>query len=135
MQKLLKYFNLSEKKKLESNQWVDLLKRNDYPEVTICSAISKLENLSDDLKKDLLHWDKTGELPNIEVEDFTVQELIEYYGLHEIAAILMLDWLRREPNEAKIALAQPISIVHIEDNEIELLKQCEKLDKKSEFES
>ena len=57
------------------------------------------------LKEALLRWDRIGELPDYCIQGFTAQELMEHMGLHPVAAILMLDWLLREPEEAKFAIA------------------------------
>lgn len=113
---------------VQNKKWEELLRRNDYPESSIASAASKLENLTEDFAEAVLEWDRTGELPYMEVEGFTADEIVEYMGVHEIAAILMLDWLRREPEEAKMAIAESVSKIEISENEKEIIRQMEEQD-------
>ena len=101
--------------KPEAKDWYGLLKKNGYVETVAKNAAPKLEGMDPDLKEALVRWDEIGELPSVEVEGFTVQGLTEYKGLHVIAAFLMLNWLRRAPEEAKEFLAQPIDTVDVTD--------------------
>lgn len=53
-----------------------------------------------------LHWWKSGEIPALEVEQYNVQRLVDEYDMNPIAALLTLDWLIREPEDALATLAR-----------------------------
>lgn len=128
MLKMSDMFNPSKDNKKKNDVWADFLRKNEYPETAVYSAALKLNNMSPDLQEILWHWDQTGDMPDVEAEGFTVQELMEYKGLNEIAAVLMLDWIRREPEDAKLALAEPITRFSIGEAEIRKLKQSNEID-------
>lgn len=108
--------------------WGEFLKRNDYPQHLIAGMLPKMERLPEDLKEALKRWDATGVLPDLEEEGFCLKELVEYAGLQEIAAFLMLDWLRREPEEAKVALAEPRTKIYVDEKCIDELIYAEETD-------
>lgn len=112
----------------EGEQWIPFLRRNGYSDAAVASAAPKLEHMDPDLKKSLLRWDKIGDLPDREIEGFTVAGLIEYADLHPIGAFLMMDWLLREPEEAKYALAQPVSGLEITTELLSKLEESEAKD-------
>lgn len=128
MQKYLQLFKQAETGRGQASPWIDFLKRNEYPDASAVSAAAKLDALPTDLQEALLRWDKSGELPDLEAEGFTLRELMDYKGLTEIAAILMLDWLRREPEAAKLALAEPADRLEIGAKERKRLAECEAAD-------
>lgn len=128
MQKYLQIFKQAETDRGRISPWIDFLKKNGYPDVSAVSAAAKLDVLSADLQDALLRWDKSGELPDLEAEGFTLRDLVDYNGLTEIAAFLMLDWLRREPETAKLALAEPMDRLEIGENERKQLAECEAAD-------
>ena len=127
----MKLFHQKNKKNADDQKWIELLKKNGYPEKQIESIFAKLVNLPEDLKNALLEWDSFGKLPDVSSEGFTASELVDGFGLTPIAAIMMLDWLRRDPEEAKTALAQPISRIVIGENSMEEILKAEKSDQES----
>jgi hypothetical protein len=64
----------------------------------------KLEGSAPELRRAFLKWWEMGELPELGVEGFTVSQLIDQHHLNPIAAFLTLDWLIRQPEQAKAAL-------------------------------
>lgn len=104
------------------------MKNNGYPEKLIDNTNLKLENLPDDLKEALKKWDATGLLPDIEAQGFSIKELVEDIGLNEIAAFLMIDWLEREPEKAKLALCEPVTKICIDEDCIEEMVNAEEDD-------
>lgn len=68
-------------------------------------AAAKMERMEPRLLKQLDWWFRTGDLPEDVYEGFTVLELIEERGFAAPAAFLYLDWVLREPEAAKAALA------------------------------
>lgn len=89
-----------DEKKL-SNYLVEIY---DYPAFMIEGTIEKVKKLDSEIYNELEIWLNNGELSDIEVCGYTVKELINKYKMTEVGAFLTLDWLKREPEEAKKAL-------------------------------
>jgi len=51
-------------------------------------------------------WQASGDLPTLEVEGYTVQQLAKEHGMNPMAALLTLDWLLTDPESAKSAIAE-----------------------------
>lgn len=66
----------------------------------------KLIACSPQIKSAIVAWWETGDLADLEIEGFTVQQLVEQHGMKPIAAFLTLDWLIREPERARASLAR-----------------------------
>lgn len=59
-------------------------------------SIQRIRVLPSELKNSVLQV-MQGEFPNIEYHGVTLNELIENEHMKPVRAILMLDWIRREP--------------------------------------
>ena len=59
-------------------------------------SIQRIRVVPSELKNTILQV-MQGEFPNIEYHDVTLNELIENEHMKPVRAILMLDWIRREP--------------------------------------
>lgn len=105
----MSYMMRDEPLKESARQWKLFLKDHDYPGEAINGAAAKLDAMADDLKDALLEWDETGVIPDVEAEGISLRQLTEVFGFKVIAAIMMIDWLRREPDQAKFALSQPVA--------------------------
>ena len=123
------------KKSKEGEKWLPLLEKNGYPDAAAASAAPKLERMDPELQKALLRWDKIGAFPDREIEGFTVAGLVDNVGLHPIGAFLMMDWLLREPDEAKYALAQPITTLELNETALEKISESEEMDLQKNEES
>lgn len=77
-----------------------------YPAATAEAAAQKLLELRSELRPAFESWWSTGELPDVEVGEYSVGRLMEELEMNPIAAFLALDWLVREPDEAKQTLAR-----------------------------
>lgn len=73
-----------------------------YPEKGARIVANKLVVCTPQVKAAFMQWWQGGELPDLQIEGYTVQWLIEQHNMKPIAAFLTLDWLSREP-EAAIA--------------------------------
>ena len=73
-----------------------LLEEEGLNPVSSCRNIQKVRTLPTELKKAVLCV-LNGGIPDIEVEGVSFLDLTEKDGMKPIRAILMLDWLRREP--------------------------------------
>ena len=112
----------------EGARWLPLLQKNGYSGAALMPAALKIERMDPQLQQELLRWDKIGDFPDREVEGFTVSGLVENAGLHPIGAFLMMDWLLREPNEAKYALAQPLTRLEIDKTVLTRIAESEEAD-------
>lgn len=76
-----------------------LLAEEDSTPMFACKTIRKVRALPRDLK--LAVWDVLeGRLPDVAYYEVTLDELVNTEHMKPIRAILMLDWIRREPDEA-----------------------------------
>lgn len=112
----------------EGERWLPLLRRNGYSGAALASAAPKIERMEPQLQQDLLRWEKIGDFPDREIEGFTVAGLVENAGLHPIGAFMMMDWLLREPDEAKYALAQPFTALEIDETGQTRIEESEDAD-------
>lgn len=112
----------------EGERWLPLLQRNGYSGVALASVAPKIERMEPQLQQELLRWEEIGDFPDREIEGFTVAGLVENVGLHPIGAFLMMDWLLREPNEAKYALAQPLTKLEIDETALARIEESENVD-------
>lgn len=119
---------------VEGQQWIPLLKKNGYTDATITTAASKIEKMDPQLQEALVRWDRIGALPDRVIEGFTVAGLMENAGMHPIGAFLMMDWLLREPDEAKYALAQPVDKLEISQEIVNKIEESEVSDYPEEAE-
>jgi hypothetical protein len=70
-------------------------------------VVDKIGKLSPDIYTAFESWFNTGVIKDIEVEGYTVASLRQKKkNMNIIGAYLTLDWLRREPQKAKLALNQ-----------------------------
>jgi len=54
-------------------------------------------------------WFRTGKSPDFRVEGFSVEDILRYRPQGNIiSAYLALDWLKREPQRAKLLLTKPM---------------------------
>lgn len=67
-------------------------------------AAQKLLTLSSPVAEAFMTWWRSREVPEIEVEGYTVASLMQRQGMNPIAAFLTLDWLFREPERARASL-------------------------------
>lgn len=93
--------------------------------VLACKTIRKIRALPRDLK--LAVWDVLeGRLPDVAYQDITLDELVNTEQMKPIRAILMLDWIRREPDAAMYYMqteryAAPLTITEADK---EMLRQA-----------
>ena len=100
------------------------LKENDYKKHEVKAVLKKLKNMDPDILNALIAWCKDGVADNLEIEEISVYELHEKMGFSYVNAYLYLDWLKREPQEAKIALAGVIDKVRISElSEAQLVQE------------
>jgi hypothetical protein len=64
----------------------------------------KLVKSSPQIQQAFIRFWEAGEIPSMVVEGYTVSRLADEHGMKPIAALLTLDWLIRDPVQAKISL-------------------------------
>lgn len=85
-----------------------LIEEYDYPAFMVEKTLEKVEKLDSEVYNELEKWFESGQLSDIEIGGYTVKTLIDKYKMTEVGAFLTLDWLKREPEEAKKALLKGI---------------------------
>lgn len=83
---------------------MNLIKNFGYTDFQAKEAIKKIRNFEKEIKKSFAVWNTSGNLPEYEVEGFTLRELIDILDINTIAAFIYLDWLKKEPHVAKKSL-------------------------------
>jgi hypothetical protein len=88
-----------------------LLTEWDYQESQVSGVVDKLMAMEPSLIKSFEHWFATGELPEEPLfSGFNPQNTWNTFGLKPPAIFLLLDWIRREPEEAIPALEDEYGI-------------------------
>ena len=73
-----------------------IVTEEDSNPINACRIIQKIRQLPDELKlavSDVVE----GKIPYVEFHDISLEELINNDKMKPVRAILMLDWIRREP--------------------------------------
>lgn len=66
--------------------------------------LEKIEGMDPEVRNVLERILNNEEYEGIEIEGYTIEKLSDEYGMNEIAALLTLDWLKKEPENAKASL-------------------------------
>jgi hypothetical protein len=78
---------------------------NDYmQEHTLEVTLEDITKFSAPLLHEFENFLETGEPAKMEIEGWNYEKLTKERGLHPVGAFITLDWLLREPEEAKKAL-------------------------------
>ncbi len=75
-----------------------------YPRAGAELVAQKLTHATEIVWHAFLSWWQTGTLPELDVADYSLSQLMREHGMNPIAALLTLDWLAREPEAAKRSL-------------------------------
>ena len=81
-----------------------LMKEFGYPENGARLVADDLVGCSDAIWDIFWDWWQGGELRPYSVEGYSASDLMSERGMNPIAALLSLDWLIREPEQAKESL-------------------------------
>lgn len=77
-----------------------------YPEYGARKLALMLSQLQPPLAAHVARWWETGEPVELQVEGCTLETLKRDHGMNDIAGILTLDWLLRDPATALAQLAR-----------------------------
>lgn len=87
---------------------LNLLNEEGYPNHMIDSTITKLELLNPVIKDSFDSWIAKGTTPDIEIEGYSFQMLVDSYGMKPVGAFLTLNWLTKDPETALRSLKRGI---------------------------
>jgi hypothetical protein len=93
-----------------------LISEYKYPPKGAQIVAEKLVNSSQQVNQAFNVFWETGEVPELEVEGYTISRLVKEHRMTPIAALLTLDWLIRDPEHAKKSLKKGHDIVGKSDN-------------------
>lgn len=80
-----------------------------YPEKIARQTAERLGHIVPELKEALTAWLEKGECPILEAEGYTTADLMKRTpGMTYPAALLTLDWLKREPEKASQTIERGI---------------------------
>lgn len=70
----------------------------------IKDTLTQIEDYDNELREALEVFLNTRNIPEINIEGYNFELLMSDYGMNEIGSFMMLDWLKKEPEEAKLAI-------------------------------
>lgn len=91
---------------MRENVLINYLDNMRYSDEQASKVQSDLSEISPELKPVLQSWYSTGQFANYECQGYSIFRLMQMYGLNYVAALLTIDWLIKEPAEAKRLIAQ-----------------------------
>lgn len=88
---------------------LDTLVARGYPEKQAPGVAAKIEHISPNLEPAMSAWLKDGSTIEVEVKGYTPSSLMDRFrGMPYPSAVLLLDWLIREPETAEKAIKSGI---------------------------
>lgn len=79
-----------------------------YSEIQANMVIDKLSKVDDLFKDGLQGWAAFGKMKEYAIDQINTTSLMDQYGLSYPAAVLTLDWVKRDPITAKEAIKRGI---------------------------
>ena len=117
------------KRLAEEKHWAVFLEGCGYSRAGARSAAKRLIQMDPQLKKDFVRWSQDGSIPQTAVEEFDIPGLTQHRAMTVPAAFLTLDWLLREPEQAKTALADLMDEMVVGDSLLDLIGEVEREDR------
>ena len=93
---------------MDKEQIYNFLKDQGYPEFMRENTYAKIVNFQPEIAGAFEEWMTSGASPTIAIEGFDFNYLVKEMKMKAIGAFITLDWLLREPEQAKRALQQGI---------------------------
>ncbi len=75
-----------------------------YPQTGAQLVANKLANCSPQIAVAFTGWWESRDLPGLNIEGYSLSQLMNEHNMKPIAAFLTLDWLIRETEKAKASL-------------------------------
>ena len=89
---------------MERTEIIKLLKEEGYPEFMLEKTADKIVAFAPVLAVAFEEFSSVGTSPQITVEGYSFEKLVDEFNMNPIGAFITLDWLIREPENAKNAL-------------------------------
>lgn len=70
-------------------------------------VLQQINRMDEKVLSWLAQWREEGTYPDEQVENVTVQELVDNLSMEPVNAFIAVDWLTKQPEEAKYALMRP----------------------------
>ena len=109
------------------------LKRNNYSFSEAIHVMKRVDKLDNQIKEYFELWLMDGVVPEKDIKGVTFKHLTREEGMNPIRAFLMLDWIKREPEEALYYLGHErnyMPIMLTEENLRQLDEAAERLKEK-----
>lgn len=94
--------------KKERESLAQKLREIGCPQNMIESTLIKVEKFQPEITRSFNDWLKTSNIPDLSIEGYSINDLIDKYKMNPIGAFITLDWLLREPKQAIKALEKGI---------------------------
>ncbi len=75
------------------------------PENVVNNIAARLEHVSPALKNLVDRWAEEGQENSYEAEGYSIESIMKRLGVKYPSAVLTMDWLLRDPEQAKKAIA------------------------------
>lgn len=75
-----------------------------YPSAGASVVAKKIMQFQPELLASFTAFIQKGELPQVSIEGYDLERLMNEFDMTPIAGFLTLDWLMRDPEEAKLTL-------------------------------
>jgi len=85
---------------MEEERIIKKLTDEGCPSFMVSNMVEKIKAMDPELLAVFSLWCDNGKTPDIEVEGFTFESLVNDYDMNPVGAFLTLDWLRKEPEKA-----------------------------------
>lgn len=85
-----------------------ILEEEKYPEFMIDNTLAKIEKFTPVIKSAFIEWIEQGIVPQQVIAGYSFTQLIRERNMRPIGAFITLDWLNRDPENAKYALENGI---------------------------
>lgn len=93
---------------IEKSKIIAILKSEGYPEFMHETTYQKISRFNEMIASPFISWVENEEIPIITVEGYSFEFLVSKMNMQPIGAFITLDWLLRDPQKAKNALARGI---------------------------
>lgn len=93
---------------MDNNLLVQLLIKEKYPDYLIGQTVAKLNVLHPTVNAAFSEWLLNGTIPDLTIEEYSYTILVNDFGMKPVGAFLTLDWLVKEPEDARMALKKGI---------------------------
>lgn len=101
----------------------DLKESYSYSEYEAKEAIISIRKMDRELRKEFIDWYHHGVHPTIKIEELTYDDVLKNITSNPVGAFLYLDFLKKNPAEAKKALIRGMDQVIISREDLDRIKR------------